>query len=82
MPQVPRRGCKEWLINEKNGQQIYDIIKSKITNYKISQKHIYEILSAARFYISYYYKDLYILEDYSIENSHDTVFLEIIPHQD
>ena len=63
---------KEWLINEKNGQQIYDIIKSKITNYQISQKHIYEILTAARFYISHYYKDLYILEDYSVENNHDS----------
>lgn len=59
------------MINEKNGQQIYNILKSKITNYQISQKHIYEILSNDRFYISHCYKDLYILEDYSIENYHN-----------
>ena len=62
---------REWILEEKNGKQIYEYLKKKNLNYNLSQIHVYEILTVARYYISHYYKDKYKLEEFSTENSNE-----------
>ena len=53
---------KLWLIGEKNGVDMYKLVKDKYTNCSISQHHIYEILEKSRYIIAHFIKDKYTLE--------------------
>ena len=57
-----------WIIEERNASEINNILKEKLKNYSINIKTISEILNTARYYIAFYYKNVYIIEDISDEN--------------
>ena len=59
---------KLWLFQNNNATEIYKIYRNEIPNINISLIHISEIIHKLREYIAHYLKDIYAIEDISIEN--------------
>lgn len=54
-----------WLLDDKNGAEIFKVIKDKYPHTSISHNHVLEILEKARYVIAHYIKDQYSLENIS-----------------
>ena len=55
---------KVWLLDEKNGKEIYYLITEKFSDTSLSLKHVLEILEKARYSIAHYIKDNMNLKAY------------------
>ena len=67
---------KLWIIEKKNGEEIYEKLKEEFESENISKNLIYEILNTLRRYIVHYTKDVYQIENISSENKMETFAID------
>ena len=67
---------KLWLLENKNTMEIHKKFKNDFPNISISLIHVTEILQKLREYIAHYIKDVYKLEEISIENEMSTFAID------
>ena len=65
---------KFWIFESKNASQIFPKIQNDYPGLAISQAKINEILDKMRNIITYYYKDIYEIEDISNANAKENSF--------